>query len=289
MKAPIWMMVGLLATGCATKSSGTYEVAATDGASANEAARAEADALWQERGDKDKLVAALAKYEEVYNADPTDREVATLLVRGWYFLGDAHETDKDAKLASWDTSIQWGKKCIAINQDFAGLMEKGDVKEGEAAAQVATVEDTPCLYWTASALGKWGKLSGLAKTLKHIGTVKDYVGTVERLNPEYFYGAADRYWGAYYAAAPSFAGQDLEKSKIHFEKSLAIAPEYLSTKVLMADYLMVKNQDRETFKKLLEEVVAADPNVDPDLVPENEAAQRQAKELLANIDEYFAG
>ena len=131
MKAPLLILAGLLATGCATKSSGTYEVgSAASAADPGDALRAEADALWAERGDKAKLEQALAKYEQVYQADPTNREVATILVRGWYFLGDAHETEKEVKLERWDTAIQWGKKCIAINKDFAGLMEKGDVKEG---------------------------------------------------------------------------------------------------------------------------------------------------------------
>ena len=42
---------------------------------------------------------------------------------------------------------------------------------------------------------------------------------VEELQPDYFYGAVYRYWGAYYAGLPSFAGQDLDRSKRMFERN----------------------------------------------------------------------
>jgi len=289
MKASIWTLSAALIAGCATKSAGTYQVGATTGvADAATALKDHADTLWEQRGEKAKLEQALVKYEEAYNANPTDRHVAGRLVRGYYFLGDAHESEKEAKLATWDKAIGWGKACLAINKDFAGLMEKGDLTEGEAAAQSASVEDVPCLYWTASALGKWGKLSGLAKTLKHLGTVKAYITTVEQLNPNFFHAGAYRYWGAYYSAAPSFAGQDLDKSKEYFDKSIEMAPDYLGTRVLVADYWATRTQDKAAFTEHLEYVVAADPDALPEVAVENRKEQAKAKALLANMDEYFA-
>ena len=86
---------------------------------------------------------------------------------------------------------------------------------------------------------------------------------------------------------PGFAGGDLEKSQIHYDVSLEKAPYYLGTKVLMAENLSVKQDDEEKFKKLLEEVLAADPNVNPEIAPEMKIEQEKAKELLDNIDEYF--
>ena len=66
-----------------------------------------------------------------------------------------------------------------------------------------------------------------------------------------------------------------------------MAPNYLGTKVLWADYLAKKNNDKETYKRLLEEVLAADPNIDPEIAPENRAEQEKAKQLLAEIDNTF--
>ncbi len=55
----------------------------------------------------------------------------------------------------------------------------------------------------------------------------------------------------------------------------------------MAENLMVKKDDEAQFKKLLNEVLAADPNAIPEIAPEMIVEQAKAKELLENIDEYF--
>jgi len=274
-------------TACGPKAGGTYEVAAATGdASAADSIKAEADALWAERGDKAKLQAALTKYEQAYAANPTNQELTVKLTRGYYFLGDAHESDQDAKMAQWDTAIGWGKKCMALNKDFTALLDKGD--EDEATAVRATTKgDVPCMYWMATALGKWAKANGIAKSLKHLPTVKAFIGRVSELDPSYFHAASDRYWGAYYSVIPSFAGQDLDKSKAHFDKSIAAAPEYFGTKVLMAENLAVKQQDQAMFDKLLDEVIAGDAAAVPAITPENTVEQAKAKALKAKKSEFF--
>jgi tetratricopeptide (TPR) repeat protein len=274
-------------TACGPKAGGTYEVAAATGdAAAATSIKTEADGLWAERGDKAKLEAALAKYEQAYASNPTDRDVVVKLTRGYYFLGDAHESDKDAKMAQWDKSIAWGKKCMALNKDFTALLDKGDEDEASA-TRATTKDDVPCMYWMATSLGKWAKANGIAKSLKHLPTVKAFIGKVSELDPAYFHAASDRYWGAYYSVVPSSAGQDLDKSKAHFDKSIAAAPNYFGTKVLMAENLAVKKQDAAMFDKLLDEVIAGDPNVVPEIAPENTVEQAKAKALKAKKSDFF--
>lgn len=280
----------LLVLGCG-KQVGSYEVATppTTPVAADQAAvlKGEADALWNERGDKAKLQAALAKYEQVHGMNPSDRDVAGKLLRGWYFLGDGHETDKAARISAWFTAIEWGKKCLAINTEFTALLAKGDEDESTA-ARAFTVADVPCLYWTSSSLGKWAKASGLTTTLKHLPTVKAYMTRVGELDPTYFYNGPDRYWGAYYAVIPSFAGQDLVKSKAHFDKAIAAYPNYLGTHVLLAAEWAVKTQNKAEFEKELNWVIAAPADSIPEIQPEMEAEQRKAKALLASQGDYFA-
>jgi len=245
----------------------------------------EADALWAERGDAAKLAAALAKYEEAYNAGSTDRHVASQLVRGWYFLGDAHKSEMDDKLAAWSHSMEWGERCLGLNAEFKALVDKGEKEEMAARAIVA--EDVPCVYWMASAMGKWSKASGLGKTLKNLPIVKAFQGRVTELEPDYFYAGPDRYWGAYYAAIPSFAGQDLDKSRAHFDAAIAAYPDHLGNRVLIADYWAGKAQDRAVYEEQLNYVVNADPNTIEGLEPEQAVEQAKAKALLAEIDNKF--
>lgn len=275
-------------TACGKKQTGSYEVAKASGdASAFETLKGEADALWPERGETANLKAALAKYEAAYNANPTDRETAGRLVRGWYFLGDAHETDTDAKNVAFDTAVSWGKRCLAINADFKARLEKGDQKEQDV-VDALTREDVPCMYWTSSATGKWAKLNGILTSLKHIDTVKAYMTRIGDLQPEFFYHGPDRYWGAYYSLIPSFSGRDLNKSKTHYDISIAGSPQYLGTQVLVADTWAVNSQDKDTYVRSLQAVIDADPGDDPDIGPENRAEQKKAKRLLDQAGERFA-
>ena len=273
---------------CGQKQTGTYAVAqpaqAMD-ATGYDALRAEADALWAERGDRAKLEAAITKYEAAQAAKPTDRDTAIRLTRALYFMGDTH-LEGDERLAVWDKAVSAGKRCVAINGDFVGLLEKGDETE-QTAVRALKADDAPCLYWTSTALGKWAKMQGLGTTLKHIGTVEAYMRRVTELTPTYFYNAPDRYWGAYFALIPSFKGQDLNKSKTHLEASLAGSPQYLPTKVVYADAWAVASQDKATYQRLLEEVINADPGDDADCRAENVAAIDQAKKLLAQADDRF--
>ena len=63
---------------CGGKNPGSYQVG-EGGGTADANVVGEADALWVDREDKAKLEAALAKYEEAYAADPTNRHVAVRL------------------------------------------------------------------------------------------------------------------------------------------------------------------------------------------------------------------
>jgi hypothetical protein len=277
-----------LLTGCA-RTVGTYEIAAPVAAPAAPAptAREEADALWTQRGDKEKLLAALAKYKALHEGNPQDRQVTERLVRGWYFLGDGHETEKEAKMAAWATAIAYGKQCLALNAEFKGLLGKGDETE-ETAGRAFTKEDVPCVYWTSSALGKWAKADGLVTTLKHIGTVKAWMKRVGELEPDFYFSGPDRYWAAVYAASPSFAGQDLGKSRELFDKAIAAHPTFLGHHVLLAEMWATKSQDKKTFQEKLNWVLAQPVDVIPDLQPEMEAEQRKARALLAAEGDFFA-
>jgi hypothetical protein len=111
---------------------------------------------------------------------------------------------------------------------------------------------------------------------------------VGELDPEFFYTGADRYWGAYYSAIPSFAGQDLVKSKAYFDKAIAANPNHLGNHVLLAAEWAVKTQNKVEFEKELNWVLAQPANVIPEIQPEAEAEQRKAKQLLADEGNYFA-
>ncbi len=249
-----------------------------------EEVKAQADEAWEERGDVEKLEEAIALYTQAVQMEPNNVALYERLSRATYFLADAYlRDDRDRQEATHNKSIEWGERCLALDPQFKAKIDSG-AKVDEAVKLVGE-EYTGCIYWQAAALGKWATLKGFATRLANKDRILNLITRVTELDKNFFYGAPDRYWGAYYALIPGFMGKDLEKSRKHFESSLEAAPDYLGTKVLMADPLAVEKQDRAMYKALLEEVIAADPSANPEVEPENRAEQVKAKELLAQIDD----
>ncbi len=282
---------GLL-TACGGAHQGTYEVGSAAEGSDASAAMAKADTHWQARGDAAELQAALSAYEEAVTADPTNRVALERLVRGYYFLGDGHNTEDADKLASWDTAINWGKQCMGLNADFVARLDKGET-EAAAGAASFTKDDVPCVYWTASALGKWAKLTSFGTLLKNKDLVKAWITKVDELDDTYFYTASTRYWGAYYAIAPSFAGGDLGKSKEYFDEAIAANPGHFGNRILLAEAWATKQQNEtpvealNVFDEQLTYVLSNCANNLEGLQPEQEAEQRKANALLGKRTELF--
>ena len=272
---------------CGKKSAGSYEaLEATTNVDNVDLMRAGADALWEQRGDAAKLEQAMASYEQIVAADPQDRQAYERLVRGYYFLGDGHYTEGEKKEAAWTRSIEWSKRCLALNEEFTAQLAKGDEDESTAASALKS-EDMPCMYWGASALGKWGRTQGLATLLNYKDQIYAWMTVLDSTDPDYFYTASTRYFGAYYAALPSFAGQDLDKSKELFEAAIEANPDHFGNRVLICEYWAVKTQNRAVCEEQLEYVLNGDPAVLPDLQPEQEAEQRKAQALKDQLDDLF--
>ena len=258
----------------------------TDAAAATDHVAA-GDAAWEQRTSADKIRAAIASWEKAAEADRSNTELLVKLTRAHYFLADGFlRDDKDAYLKTMDRGVYWGELAImAASPEFKKQMAEG-AKFHEAVAVVGK-EGVPAMYWYASSLGKWAKKTGFAVLLGQKDNVRALMDKCMALDPEYYYAGPWRYFGVFYAVAPSFAGGDLEKSKTHFAKSLELEPRYVGTKVLWAAELSTKTQDEDTFVKLLNEVLETPDDVIPELQPEIIVEKAKAKELLEQKDELF--
>ncbi len=245
----------------------------------------DAEAAWAQRGDKAQLEVALAKWEEYVGLDPNNGQILGMLARGYYLLGNGHLTDEAEMLEAFDTGAAFGERGMATNDAFRACVE-GGAKDYKCLEHM-TKDDIAQTYWVYATVGKWSATKGFTYIVKNKSKLKAIADWVQATDANYFYGAGDRLLGTYYAKAPAAFGGDLELSKQHFDASLAIAPDYLGTKVLMAQYYATKMQDKELFQRLCEEVLAADPASLPDLVPEQKLEQGNAQRLLDQIDDLF--
>lgn len=287
----MWMSAALAASGCATTYEAKWEekpVTAAPAGEAEQTALSEGDAAWAQRADKSKLMEAITKWEAAFEKAPT-AELAAKLSRAHYLLGDgfyALENNTEQRDAEYQKGLDWATRSLKLSApEFAKAMTDG--KKHAEAITLAPKEAVPAMYWYATNLGKWAASKGFATRLRYKDDIKATMLHVKSLDENFFYAAPWRYFGGFEAATAGLAGGSLEKSEENFKKAVELAPNYLGTKVLWADYLCVKKQDKAKFKQLLDEVIAANASVDPDIEAENKIEQAKAKKLLAEIDEKF--
>jgi tetratricopeptide (TPR) repeat protein len=281
----------LLLAACGTGRTSQWDVQAPAPAAApapgGESPAAAAEAAWARRGDRAELQRAIAQWEAALAQKPDD--VATLghLSRAYYLLSDGFlrkPEDKAAYLANMEKGTGYGERGLAA----ASPAFKAKVKDGEKVEEAIKLvgrDGLEPMYWYVVNLGKWARAKGLAALLGNKDRAKGVMTRALELDETFFHGAPHRYFGAYWALLP--VGRDLDKSKQHFEKSLAIAPNYAGTRVLMAETYAVKKQDKALFDRLLAEVLALPDDAIPGLEPETRIEKDKARELQAKANELF--
>lgn len=281
------MMILLLGVSCTTRKAGwdKKEITKPMNAANFKIGEEEAMTLWKQRADQESLKRALVLFKDLHLADPTNPDILVYLTRGYYLLADAHLVKREEKIKTFEKAISYGEMGMALNPTFKAEVKKHE--NVEKALPFITKAEAPITYWTAAALGKWSKLRKMSVALKYRSQVKAMIKKVEELEPDYFHGAVPRYWGAFYAIMPKISGGNLSTSKENFMKSIASVPEYLGTKVLMAEVYWTKRGKKKEFTKILEEVLASKDDGVEELAPENKLEKIKARKLLARKKKLF--
>ncbi len=255
------------------------------GASAQfQALVAEGDAAWANRGDRAQLELAITKWEAAVQVKDDDWATYDKLARGIYLLADGWLSfEKEEKLELFLTTHQKGydyaqRGLAALSKDFEQRLATGvDMKDAVA---LIGREGVGLMYWYATNLGKWGNAQDITVVLKYKDRIVSIMSRVTELDPTYFYGAPDRYWGAFYSIAPSFAGGDLDKSWDHFQSSIKLEPKYVATYNLIAENYAPKKQDGALFDQMIKTVMDTPMDAIPGLEPEFAVEKRKAELLV---------
>jgi hypothetical protein len=293
-----WVLVAALAACGSNEGSWSPTTTPTEGRTQTQSGaqgavselRAQAEAAWAQRDEEAQVRTAIEKWADAASVDPGQHEVWTSLSRARYFLADCHLRFDDARQAEFMEAFMQGKRdgeraLAELSPEFAQRMEAGT--RIEEAVTVLDRNAVPALYWRSSNLGKWASAEGIATLLYYKDEIRAIMGRCLELDPDYYYAGPHRYFGVFYARAPSFAGQDLDRSREHFETSIRFEPNYFATHVLLAEDWAVKAQDRAVYEEQLRWVLDHDPNALPDVGPENRCEQRKARIALERIDELF--
>lgn len=292
---PVLAVLGLATAACGTsRQSGLCgDINPAPSAEGDAAAlEAEGDAAWESRGDEAQARAAIAAWQMSLKVEPNNSKLRAKLARAHYYFADSvlwlkkNLEDNDAAgaemIANYREAANQAE--LSLGQGYPGYRSKFCARQPfSTALEQLDREAVPALYWYAASLSRWALLTSLLEVLNQTDRIKAMMDLIKRWEPSFWYHAADRYMGGYTTKIP-FPSGDLPKSREHFEKSMAGAPNYLATKVIMAEMYATKAGDRDLFERLLKEVIAFDLEQEPALKPENAAEQKKAQYYLDDID-----
>ena len=147
------------------------------------------------------------------------------------------------------------------------------------------VED---LFWGALAWLNWIQAQqGSPAALVDLVKVEKIMARILELDPEFEMGSPHLFFGAYYATRPPMFGGDPDRSRMHFERALAISGgKFLLIQTTYAETLARQLFDRDLHDRLLHEVIEFEIDKAPDQALGNQIAKRKAAHLLA--EDFFA-
>jgi hypothetical protein len=242
------------------------------------------DTAYAARKDRAQLEASIAKYEEATKLKDDDWQTYEKLSHAYYLLADgwiSFEGDaaKDKLLATYEKGYNAAQRGLAaLSPALEQRLAQGvDLKD---AVQLIDIKGVGLMYWYATNLGKWGNAQDITVVLTYKERIFNMMTRVETLDITYFHGAPYRYFGAFYAIAPSFAGGDLDKSWKYFQDAIKHEPKYLATYNLIAEFLAPKKQDPAMFDEMIKKVQAAPVDTIPGLEAEAEIEKRKAEVLI---------
>jgi tetratricopeptide (TPR) repeat protein len=283
-----------LSAGCPSRKAGLcekIELAAPKPGDLG-AAESAANAAYAERIDVVKLRQAIGHWREAVAISPKKTENYVKLSRALYFLGDGYQrlADEEDEMAdTLEEATYFAEKALDIqNEDFRNAVCGGE--DIEDVVDKLTKEDVAAVYWYSTALSKWSLATSIVTAIKNKDRIYAMMGRIRELEPDYWYGAVDRYLGAFRTKIPWPGGDEVASLK-HFKASLAKAPNYLATHVLMASMLSGKWDDevegRKMFVDHLQFVLDAPDDIIPELIPEHRLEKQKAKRLMEELDDRF--
>jgi len=285
-----------ISAGCGSTREGAWEtssesVVLDESAKAQEAQYlAAAEAAWDQRGEEAQALAAVENWKKAVEVNPNNAEAWTNLSHAIFFYADCYLRFDESQPDKYKDTHEEGTRAaeralVAMSPAFAAKMKAGD--RIEQAIDVLGPEAVPALYWRSSNLGRWASLESFATLLSYKDEVRAIMEFCLNNDREYWYYGPNRYFGIFYARAPSFSGGDMQKSMEHFQRSLEAHPYYFGTHTYIAEEWAVKEADRQLFEEQLNFVLNTDPNIIPALSAENSCEQRKAKILMAEADDLF--
>jgi len=196
-----------------------------------EAKFAEADRLFGERDNPERLRQAARLMERAAAEDPKSFDAHWRLAKFLYYLGDRGENE-GARLKLLQTGIDAGKKAVALAVDRV---------EGH--------------FWLAANIGSYADAKGGIRALGLVKTVRKEFEAARAIDPLYENGAIYLALGQIDIEMPGILGGSDRRGLERLEEGLKLAPTNAELKLAVAERYWTKGKKDEA-RALLESVLS---------------------------------
>ncbi|MFA7382787.1 MAG: TRAP transporter TatT component family protein [Desulfurivibrionaceae bacterium] len=181
-----------------------------------------------------------------------------------------------------------GQRLLGTHKSLAGAAGMPLAGFSEA-LQSAGPGEVGKLFWGGYSWATWiGFSQGAPAAVADLPKVEQLMLRVLALDETFYHGGAHLFLGIYYGSRPVILGGKPEISRTHFERALVLGQRrFLPALVAYAEYYARQTFDRGLYVRLLEEALAFDLALAPDLTLPNVLAKRRAQRLLAKIEDVF--
>ena len=211
---------------------------------------------------------------------------ATELYTSYATLIEADDPARAQRL--YHRAKNYGLKALAQNQRIGPLLAAPYPIFAEITKHLKS-EDIPLVFWVASSWGAW--ISASTESMAALADLPKVILMMEWLIKEdenFYYGSPHVFLGIYHAALPQSLGGNPEESLKHFNKALEInRGQSLMVYVQMARFYARQVFDRELYESLLQKALEHPIDQVAELTLQNATAQKMARKLLAEADEFF--
>lgn len=240
-------------SGCATHVETRDKVPNVSRESVEQAVK-DADRLFAERADVEKLRTAVKALGGVRDPDARSFEVEWKFAKYSYFLGKTGTNQSTA----------------------ADAFEKGR-DAGRIAARVEKNRPEGH-FWFAANLGELSKMNPVTVGIKSVDEIREAMEKVISIEPGFQDASAYDALGQLEIATRNFKGGKTEKAVEYYEEGLQLSPDNANIRLHLAEAYLALKRDADA-RKQIDTILSMKPP--PDYAVEHAAAVAKAKDLLA--------
>ncbi len=232
--------------------------------------------------------AYLLMVDSLIAKDPENEDTLATASMLYAAYADVFVKDKQRARKMSAKAFDYAKKAVCLTRNDACGIQAMKYDAFENALLSFEKDDLKILFALGQSWGGWIMANKSdAGAIADLSRIEAIMKQIIALDETFKDGAPFVYLGTLSSFLPPALGGRPEEGKAYFEKAIDLSQgKNLTAKVAYAKFYARNIFDRELHDRLLNDVVAASPYVDGHTLV-NVWAQKQAKQLLNEADDYF--